>query len=256
MKRIEEFLFAKRWLCTGLLLLLAILVAILLLLARFVALRSIDLEVQRGLSCIWSVEFRGESVNIPLLIRLITRARPTNISIDYELQNGRQLAAAINTLGCPTEISIAQGNSVEVQKLLRAIEQPAALGKLFLFNVSLPDSFSDELSRFYNLRGLAIVPSDMTGEKFPLLAHLVNLDLSYSPINDAGFARLMELPNLRGLKLKEPRVSAGGLDRVGKFRPSLEHLRISASGLDPLSLEGLTNRLQQSNPETKIEITK
>lgn len=180
---------------TGLVLLAALALGAYWGVHRWLALQAIDQEAKSGLN----VEWEG------LL------ARPGKVSIDYEIVDAASLGAALKRLGGVRTLSVGQGSPDKVQALLESMGEQPSLERLFVFNVALDHRTLPVLARLRSLKELALVPSDLSCESFPLLPELRNLDLAYSPLTDPGLARLLSCPKLVLLHAHGDRLTRPGI---------------------------------------------
>jgi internalin A len=114
------------------------------------------------------------------------------------------------------------------------------------------------LARMHNLQSICLAHSGVTDIGAGALSELrrvTQLDLSYTPIKDAGLARLADMHSLRSLKLDQCGVTDAGLQEILKLR-KIELLSLSGTPVTDAGISALCNLGElESLDLSRLEIT-
>ena len=225
---------------------------------RKIALELIEQEVRSGLRVRW-FEHGVSSPSMPssLLTRYSPFTYPTQVSIDYDYVkiDGQKLGAALKHFGGCKELSIGQGSPVEIQEVLEGIGEQPSLTHLFVFNVELDERSLPVLARFRSLQALSLVPSALSGENFPLLPELRNVDLCYSPITDQGLARLLSCPKLEVLLAHGNLVTRQGImAAIANASPAVRDVTIRETPFSAEEAAQISEEVHKLSPALQIAV--
>jgi hypothetical protein len=212
-------------------------------------------ETAKGLYCEWGPDDKAISSADEVQWRAyLPGGGPIAIHVEYDVKDGQRLGKAIGNFGTLVSIKIAQGSPTEITGLLRGLGKQHSLRKVAVFGVPVGDEFTEQLAQFGSVTEMSIVPSKITGERFPLMPALSALDLANSPITDAGFYRLLQLPSLKLLSLKEPSISPLGLTKVLETTGRIEQIYISMSDIPAEKSQAIRSEYLRKWPHLILEV--
>jgi hypothetical protein len=196
---------------------------------RKLALEVIEAEIPAGLRIDWQGPGFTPTSSMPssTVARYSPFTRPHRVAIGFRIVDPKKLGAALKHFGGIQTLSAGSGDPEEIQELLESLGNQRSMTDLHLFHVPLDDRVLPVLARLRSLSQLSMVPSELSGENFPLLPELRVIDLSYSPISNSGLARLMSCPNLERLSVRGEHVTRQGIfEAVKTASPTVRSLRV------------------------------
>jgi hypothetical protein len=191
------------------------------ILERGRALAILEKECAAGLQVQWRVPSWAEDQ--PYLARLWPGAYLGKVHIDYPMKDAAALGGLLCHFGRLETLSIGAGAADEIHHLLFHCGDQPHLKSLMIFNVEVDDRILPVLAKWHSIETLAMVPNDLTGERFPLMPKLRSIDMSYSRVSDKGLLQLVESPKLEVLKFSATSLTSSAL--VQAARSGKGHLR-------------------------------
>lgn len=163
---------------------------------------------ERWLSCYWRVGNAENVAEIPSWWRIIVGARPMMIHYEpptkgqHHIDDVKKVADVFRFFRSLEAVNVLNGRE-EVMVLMRGLGKQPHLKNLSCFRALVPDTVSDILPRFPQLRGLTIESQWFTARGFPKMSELEGLDFSGSPISVEGLQAVAECPKLRMIKIAD-----------------------------------------------------
>jgi hypothetical protein len=223
------------------------------------ALEAFEQEYPSGSGAVWSV--RGQKTGM-LPRSLVERYSPftqiTALQVSHMHVVEVRMVTILRHFRKMRTVSFDQGldSPVDFIAILEGLGDPSSLTSLLLFNVSIDDRVLPILSRCRSLTDLAMVPSNLTGEGFPVLPELRTIDFAYSPVNDAGLARMIVSPKLEMLKIKNVSVTKQGvLHALAIAAPTVRRLTIHETQLSLEEIEEIKLEARTIAPEIDFTVS-
>jgi hypothetical protein len=137
------------------------------------------------------------------------------VRITGRLKNPQAVGRALGVMGPIDEISCSKEITSDVDSLLKGLPDGQIVRRIYLANVQLTDAASSTLGRIRELKEASFVGSVLTGEQWPTMRYLEDVDLAYSPISDAGILRIGKYcPALKRLQIKNASVTISGVESL------------------------------------------
>lgn len=209
------------WISAAAILLVLSFLACRWILERGRALATLEMECEAGLHVQWRVPSWAEDQ--PYLARLWPGSTLGKVQIDYPMKDAAALGDLLCHFGSLETLSIGAGEADEIHLLLSRCGDQPHLKSLMIFNVEVDDRILPVLAKWHSIETLAMVPNELTGERFPLMPNLRSIDMSYSRVSDKGLVQLIESPKLEDLKFSATSLTSSAL--VQAVRTGKGHLR-------------------------------
>jgi hypothetical protein len=205
------------WISAAAIMLMLGLLACRWILERGRALATLEKECEAGLHVQWRMPSWAEDQ--PYLSRLWPGSTLGKVQIDYPMKDAAVLGDLLCHFGSLETLSIGAGEADEIHLLLSHCGDQPHLKSLLIFNVEVDDRILPVLAKWHSIETLAMVPNELTGERFPLMPNLRSIDMSYSRVSDKGLVQLIESPKLEDLKFSATSLTSSALvqaARIGK----------------------------------------
>lgn len=227
------------------------------ILERGKALAVLEKEQAAGLRVKWREPSWAKEQ--PYLARLCPWISLSQVHVDYDLQHGAELGDALKHFGTLGSLSVGQGSMDALALLLSHCGAQPQLKSLLIFNVEVDDRILPVLAKWQSIEALALVPCKLTGEGFPVMPRLRNIDMAYAPVNDQGLIRLASsCPVLEDLHLKSTALSSTAILQAVEAGKS--HLRSLMAGDVELTngntvenRERLATKIRQAAPGLRFD---
>jgi hypothetical protein len=170
------------------------------------------------------------------------------------LHEGKRLGEALRHFDTVEDVSIGGGSPNEIEQLFEALREQRHITSVVITSVGVSDSICDYMSGWDNVTEISIISTRITGERFPNLPKLTAIDASYSPITDKGFAKLLSLPALEVLTLKQPTLTAAGLSNPRDVSKTARDVTISLSGIPLEEARRIESIYHEKWPKLQIDI--
>jgi hypothetical protein len=224
---------------------------------RWMAVRILDAAGERlEVNCHWELP-RWAKPPDPRW-KLLPCARVISIDVSSSLQDGRELAWAVQRCGPLSGMGVSFDtdrveDGREVRAFLRELGRQKQAVAIEMKNVPLENSeLTDLLKRLPNLEILTLTNMPVSGAGFPPLAALRIVSISNSPISDEGLAALLRCPSLNTLNLVNTEVTLAGIRQLPHWRQKeLAAFEFSNGAIAPKTQREMRAALQQSCPDLR-----
>ncbi|MEZ0274759.1 MAG: hypothetical protein ACAH88_07625 [Roseimicrobium sp.] len=218
----------------------------------------LEAEIAHGLDCEWNypIEIEEMEPQMEWLLQHLPGTSLKSVRLDYTMSRPAELGKALKVVGAPSVISAQRGNSPDaLVDFLEGLAPNSSLEQLYIFNVSLPDTVCPVLGGYGNLKALAIVPWDISGENFPILKRLESLDLNSSPITNAGLERILQLPSLSGLSIESDHLTLDGIRNMKVLNSNLKDINIPIISFSTPDTVAAEEALRRNCPHASIDVS-
>ena len=228
------------------------------ILKRGRALATLEKESAAGLHVQWRVPYWAEDQ--PYLARLWPGSTLVKVHIDYPMKDAVALGDLLCHFSSLETLSIGAGEADEIHLLLSHCGDQPYLKSLMIFNVEVDDRILPVLAKWHNIETLAMVPNELTGERFPSMPHLRSIDLAYSSINDKGLVQLTSCPVLEDLQISSTSLTSSAIIKaVSAGRAHLRNLNLSnielTDGKTTKDQNKLIEAVHQTAPKLKFDLS-
>jgi len=228
------------------------------LLERGRALAVLETEQAAGLRIQW--ETPAWAQDQPYLARLWPGAALASVHIDYQVHDAAALGDALKHFGSVGRLSIGQGEMEAVHQVLSHCGSQPHLKSLLIFNVEVDDRILPILEKWQAIESLAMVPNELTGEKFPRMPNLRSIDIAYSRINDKGLVQLASCPMLADVHLSSTSLASSAIiQAVSVGRAHLRNLHLSNIELTDAKTtndqDKLIEGVRKTAPQLKFDLS-
>lgn len=196
--------------------------------------------------CFWRVGTEDFVKETPAFWQIIGGARPVHVYLEtwrggqsatppLTVKRVQKIAEALRFFGSLEEISV-QNAGEEAMALFMGVGRQPNLTKAFSFRVPITDEITKALKGFPRLRALAINTSRFTGQGFPNLPELRNVDFAYSPISIEGLRAIVESPKLTDISVTDPvliRTHFKEIEAIKASHPQLKGLEFDPPDSPP-----------------------
>jgi len=228
------------------------------ILERGRALATLEKECEAGLHVQWRVPSWAE--NQPYLARLWPGSTLGKVHIDHPMKDASALGDLLCHFGSLETLSIGAGEADEIHLLLSHCGDQPHLKSLLIFNVEVDDRILPVLAKWHSIETLAMVPNELTGERFPSMPHLRSIDMDYTRINDKGLVQLTSCPVLEDLHFSSTSLTSSAIiQAVSAGRAHLRRLNLSSIELSDGKTANDQNKLieavHQTAPKLKFDLS-
>ena len=260
MCRFMHSLIKKRmfWISAAAIMLVLGLLACQWILERGRSLATLEKECEAGLHVQWHLPSWAESQ--PYLARLWPGSTLGKVQVDYPMKDAAALGDLLCHFGSLETLSIGAGEADEIHLLLSHCGSQPYLKSLLIFNVEVDDRILPVLAKWHSLETLAMVPNELTGEKFPSMPHLRSIDMAYTRINDRGLVQLASCPALADLHFSSTSLASTAI--IQAVRAGSAHLRrLNLSNIEltdgktASDQKKLMEEVQQTAPMLKFDLS-
>jgi len=225
---------------------------------RLSSIHFLRAEMEKGLSCEWQTH-NGKRVSDEKLLNstLLLWGGPVNLQMtspDYRSSDYQKLGQVVGSFHTLNELGIQRGQPSDITRFFIGLGRQDSLSTLYMFGASTEDSISAHLDQFPNLRVAGFVPSKITGEGFPALVQLEQLDLTASDMTKIGFGQVLKLPRLKWLRFSSPNFSAFWIDRLLDSDGHITNIQILESKLTREDVERALKQYRHHWPTNRLEI--
>lgn len=246
------------WISAAAILLVLSFLACQWILERGRALATLEKESEAGLHVQWRVPSWAEDQ--PYLARLWPGSTLGKVHIDYAMKDAAALGDLLCHFGSLETLSIGAGESDEIHLLLSRCGDQPHLKSLMIFNVEVDDRILPVVAKWHTLETLAMVPNELTGEKFPSMPHLRSIDMAYTRINDKGLVQLTSCPLLEDLHISSTSLTSSAIiQAVSAGRAHLRRLNLSnielTDGKTANDQNKLIEAVHQTAPKLKFDLS-
>ncbi len=228
------------------------------ILERGRALATLEKECAAGLQVQWRVPSWAEDQ--PYLARLWPGAYLGKVHIDYPMKDAAALGGLLCHFGRLETLSIGAGAADEIHHLLFHCGDQPHLKSLMIFNVEVDDRILPVLAKWHSIETLAMVPNDLTGERFPSMPKLRSIDMSYSRVSDKGLVLLTSCPVLEDLHISSTSLTSSAIiqavsaGRAHLRRVSLSNIELT-DGKTANDQNKLIEAVHQMAPKLKFDLS-
>lgn len=228
------------------------------ILKRGRALAALETETAAGLFVEWRMPSWAEDQ--PYLARLWPGSTLGKVQIDYPMKDAAALGDLLCHFGSLETLSIGAGEADAIHLLLSHCGDQPYLKSLLIFNVEVDDRILPVLAKWHALETLAMVPNELTGERFPSMPHLRSIDMAYTRINDKGLVQLTSCPALEDLHFSSTSLTSSAIiQAVNAGRAHLRSLNLSnielTDGKTANDQNKLIEAVHQTAPKLKFNLS-
>lgn len=218
---------------------------------RWSAIQYLRSEPNLELTVQTSSDERWREISEPLV--WLTANHIGAVMITGRLKSPQAVGEALGVIGPIDEISCAKEMDGDVNGLLDGLPDGQIVRRLYLANSRLTDAASSNFGRVRELKEASFVGSMVTGEQWPTMPSLEDVDLAYSPITDAGLLRVAtSCPGLKRLQVKNGSVTISGVEALLSAHSERKWI-VVVSGV-PGFTEDWSTRLSKTYPETDLRL--
>ena len=167
------------------------------------------------------------------------------------LKEPMEVGKALSKFGAIEDLTCSKNQPLTIDGLLDGLVPHQRITRLYLSSVELEDKTIHKLGKCTKLSEVTVVGALGNAENWPAMNDLKELDISFTPVSDKGFLRIViSCPKLERIQLQDAKLTKAGIETAIASLGSRK-CAVLIAGVPDLTDEWRTN-LAKAHPNLNL----